>query len=211
MKVNEIFFSIQGESTYAGLPCAFVRLTGCNLRCSYCDTTHAYDEGEEKTLDVVVEALTAHPTKLVEVTGGEPLLQPETPALLTALADRGKSVLIETNGSVSLEGIDPRATAIMDVKCPGSGMSDRVMWDNIDLLKPRDEVKFVLTDRTDYEWALEVIERYRLSGKHKVHLSPAFGVLEPRRLASWILEDGLDARLQLQLHKYIWPDVERGV
>ncbi len=211
MKVNEIFFSIQGESTYAGLPCAFVRLTGCNLRCSYCDTTHAYDEGEEKTLDVVVEALTAHPTKLVEVTGGEPLLQPETPALLTALADRGKSVLIETNGSVSLEGIDPRATAIMDVKCPGSGMSDRVMWDNIDLLKPRDEVKFVLTDRTDYEWALEVIERYRLSGKHKVHLSPAFGVLEPRRLASWILEDGLDARLQLQLHKYIWPNVERGV
>lgn len=211
MKVNEIFFSIQGESTYAGLPCAFVRLAGCNLRCSYCDTTHAYDKGDEKTLDVVVEALTAYPTKLVEVTGGEPLLQPETPALLTALADRGKSVLIETNGSVSLEGIDPRATVIMDVKCPGSGMSDRVMWDNIGLLRPRDEVKFVLTDRTDYEWALEVIEKYRLSGKHKVHLSPAFGVLEPKRLASWILEDGLDARLQLQLHKYIWPDVERGV
>lgn len=211
MKVNEIFFSIQGESTYAGLPCAFVRLAGCNLRCSYCDTTHAYDEGDEKTLDVVVEALTAYPTKLVEVTGGEPLLQPETPALLTALADRGKSVLIETNGSVSLEGIDPRVTAIMDIKCPGSGMSGRVMWENIGLLQPRDEVKFVLTDRTDYEWALEVIEKYRLSEKHKVHLSPAFGVLEPKRLASWILEDGLDARLQLQLHKYIWPDIERGV
>lgn len=211
MKVNEIFFSIQGESTYAGLPCAFVRLAGCNLRCSYCDTTHAYDEGDEKTLDVVVEALTAYPTKLVEVTGGEPLLQPETPALLSALADRGKSVLIETNGSVSLEGIDPRVTAIMDVKCPGSGMSGRVMWENIGLLQPRDEVKFVLTDRTDYEWALEVIEKYRLSGKNKVHLSPAFGVLEPKRLASWILEDGLDARLQLQLHKYIWPDIERGV
>lgn len=211
MKVNEIFFSIQGESTYAGLPCAFVRLTGCNLRCSYCDTTHAYDEGDEKTLDVVVEALTAYPTKLVEVTGGEPLLQPETPALLSALADRGKSVLIETNGSVSLEGIDPRVTAIMDVKCPGSGMSGRVMWENIGLLQPRDEVKFVLTDRTDYEWALEVIEKYRLSEKHKVHLSPAFGVLEPKRLAGWILEDGLDARLQLQLHKYIWPDIERGV
>lgn len=211
MKVNEIFFSIQGESTYAGLPCAFVRLAGCNLRCSYCDTTHAYDEGDEKTLDVVVEALTAYPTKLVEVTGGEPLLQPETPALLTALADRGKSVLIETNGSVSLEGIDPRVTAIMDVKCPGSGMSGRVMWENIGLLQPRDEVKFVLTDRTDYEWALEVIEKYRLSEKHKVHLSPAFGVLEPKRLAGWILEDGLDARLQLQLHKYIWPDIERGV
>lgn len=211
MKVNEIFFSIQGESTYAGLPCAFVRLAGCNLRCSYCDTTHAYDEGDEKTLDVVVEALTAYPTKLVEVTGGEPLLQPETPALLTALADRGKSVLIETNGSVSLEGIDPRVTAIMDIKCPGSGMSGRVMWENIGLLQPRDEVKFVLTDRTDYEWALEVIEKYRLSEKHKVHLSPAFGVLEPKRLAGWILEDGLDARLQLQLHKYIWPDIERGV
>ena len=211
MKVNEIFFSIQGESSYAGLPCAFVRLTGCNLRCGYCDTRHAYDEGDEKTLDQVVEALAGYPTRLVEVTGGEPLLQPETPALVTALEKKGYIVLIETNGSVPLEGIAPRATVIMDIKCPGSGMSGRVLWDNIDLLRPHDEVKFVLTDRADYEWAAEVIKKHDLTGKHKVHLSPAFGMLEPKQLAGWILEDGLDARLQLQLQKYIWPGVERGV
>jgi 7-carboxy-7-deazaguanine synthase len=211
MKVNEIFFSIQGESSYAGAPCAFVRLTGCNLRCSYCDTTHAYDEGDERTLDQIIEALAGYPTKLVEVTGGEPLLQSETPALVTALTKKGYSVLIETNGSVPIEGIDLQATLIMDIKCPGSGMSGRVLWENIDLLRPHDEVKFVLTDRTDYEWAAEVIKKHDLTGKHKVQLSPAFGVLEPKKLAEWILDDGLDARLQLQLHKYIWPGVERGV
>ena len=211
MKVNEIFYSIQGESTYAGLPCAFVRLTGCNLRCGYCDTTHAYDEGEERTLDQTLEAVAAYPTRLIEVTGGEPLLQSETPALVTALTEKGYNVLIETNGSVSLDGLDPRATVIMDIKCPGSGMSDRVLWDNIDLLKPRDEVKFVLTDRVDYDWAAEVVKKYGLTGKHKVHLSPAVGALEPKRLAGWMLEDGIEARLQLQLHKRIWPGVERGV
>jgi len=211
VKVNEIFFSVQGESGYAGRPCAFVRLTGCNLRCSYCDTTHAYEEGEEQTIEQVVEAVSRYPAKLVEVTGGEPMLQPETPALLSALADTDCKVLIETNGSVSLEGLDPRATAIMDIKSPGSGMSGQMLWDNIDLLRPHDEIKFVLTDRIDYDCAVDIIGKYGLAEKHVVHFSPAFGILEPRLLAQWILDDGLDVRLQLQLHKYIWPDVERGV
>ena len=211
MKINEIFFSIQGESSCAGLPCAFVRLTGCNLRCGYCDTKHAYEEGQDQAAEQVVDAVSRFPTKLVEVTGGEPLLQEETLSLVTAFAERGYKVLIETNGTVSLRGIDARATVVMDIKCPGSGMSGHMLWDNVDLLRPHDEVKFVLTDRDDYDWASGIIKERKLVGKHIVHLSPAYSVLDPRLLASWILEDGLDARLQLQLHKYVWPDVERGV
>jgi 7-carboxy-7-deazaguanine synthase len=211
LKVNEIFFSIQGESSHAGRACAFVRLTGCNLRCGYCDTKYAYEEGEELTIEEVVAAISKYPTKLVEVTGGEPLLQPETLPLITALADAGGEVLIETNGTVSLEGIDERAAVIMDIKCPGSGMSDKVLWDNIGLLRARDEVKFVLIDRADFDWAIEAMGKYGLADEHIIHMAPAHGALEPRRLAEWILEDCPDARLGLQLHKYIWPDVERGV
>ncbi len=211
MKINEIFFSIQGESSYAGLPCAFVRLTGCNLRCAYCDTRHAYEEGEERTIEQVIEAAEGFPTGLIEITGGEPLLQEETLSLVAALAERTRKVLIETNGSLSLRGIDARATAIMDIKCPGSGMSGRMLWDNLDRLRSHDEIKFVLTDRADYDWATGIIRKHRLLERHIVHMSPAYGIMEPRRLASWILEDGLGVRLQLQLHKYIWPGVERGV
>jgi len=211
VKINEIFFSIQGESSYAGLPCAFVRLTGCNLRCAYCDTRHAYEEGEERTIEQVIEAAEGFPTGLIEITGGEPLLQEETLSLVAALAERTRKVLIETNGSLSLEGIDARATAIMDIKCPGSGMSGRMLWDNLDRLRSHDEIKFVLTDRADYDWATGIIRKHRLLERHIVHMSPAYGIMEPRRLASWILEDGLGVRLQLQLHKYIWPGVERGV
>lgn len=216
MKVNEIFFSIQGESTYAGLPCAFVRLSGCNLRCSYCDTRHAYEEGEEETPEQVTEAVTQFPTGLIEITGGEPLLQPETLGLITALADRSYKVLLETNGTVSLRGIDARATTIMDIKCPGSGMSEHIFWENLGLLRSHDEIKFVLTDRADYDWSVKVMQEYRLHEKHTVHLSPALGVLEPAELASWMLgsrtlNDGPNVRLHLQLHKYIWPRVERGV
>jgi len=211
VKINEIFFSIQGESSYAGLPCAFVRLTGCNLRCAYCDTRHAYEEGEERTIEQVIEAAEGFPTGLIEITGGEPLLQEETLSLVAALAERTRKVLIETNGSLSLRGIDARATAIMDIKCPGSGMSGRMLWDNLDRLRSHDEIKFVLTDRADYDWATGIIRKHRLLKRHIVHMSPAYGIMEPRRLASWILEDGLGVRLQLQLHKYIWPGVERGV
>jgi len=216
LKVNEIFFSIQGESSYAGIPCAFVRLTGCNLRCSYCDTRYAYDEGDERTLEQVLDAVERLPAGLVEITGGEPLLQPETHSLAIALADRGYKVLIETNGSISVVGRDVRAKVIMDVKCPGSGMSGHILWENLEALAPGDEVKFVLTNRADYEWALEIMEKYRLRANKAVHLSPAFGLLEPRQLASWMLESpqlkhSLNVRLQLQIHKYIWPSVERGV
>jgi 7-carboxy-7-deazaguanine synthase len=221
MKINEIFFSIQGESSYAGLPCVFIRLTGCNLRCSYCDTTHAYEEGEEKTIEQVIDAIARFPANLVEITGGEPLLQNETPALISTLAEREYRVLLETNGSLPLRDIHETATAIMDIKCPGSGMSGEVLWDNLGLLRAHDEIKFVLTDRTDFEWASEIIEQHRLQEKHLVHISPAYGVLEPGQLAAWMLDSRLIAssasddpgnvRLQLQLHKYIWPGVERGV
>lgn len=214
MKINEIFFSIQGESTYAGLPCAFVRLAGCNLRCAYCDTTYAYEEGREQTVAQVVRTVERYPTSLAEITGGEPLLQPDARALAVELADHGYNVLLETNGSVPLRGIDPRVTVIMDIKCPGSGMTERMEWSNLGLLKPRDEVKFVLVDRADYEWALDIIEKHRLD-THPVHLSPASGILDPARLASWMLESEAPGspcvRLHLQMHKYIWPRVERGV
>ncbi len=221
MKINEIFFSVQGESSYAGLPCTFVRLTGCNLRCSYCDTRHAYEDGEDRTIEQVTDIVARFPARVVEVTGGEPLLQEETPSLIAALVERRYKVLLETNGSLSLRGIDEKATAIMDIKCPGSGMSGHVLWDNLKVLRSHDEIKFVLTDRSDFEWALDVIEKHRLQEKHIVHLSPAYGVLEPQQLAAWMLDSPIAAsggyagsgsvRLQLQLHKYIWPRVERGV
>lgn len=221
MKINEIFSSVQGESSYAGLPCTFVRLTGCNLRCSYCDTRHAYEEGEEKTIEQVTDDVAQFPLHLVEITGGEPLFQKETPSLISALVERQYKVLLETNGSLPLRDIHEEATAIMDIKCPGSGMSGQVLWDNLDVLRSHDEIKFVLTDRADFEWATDVIEKYRLQEKHIVYLSPAHGVLEPRHLAAWMLDSPVfvsgeygvsgNVRLQLQLHKYIWPGVERGV
>ena len=216
MKIHEIFYSIQGESTYSGLPCVFVRLSGCNLRCSYCDTRHAYEDGDELSEGRIIEEVARYPTGLVEITGGEPLLQPEVTSLITALADRRYKVLIETNGSLSLAGVDERATIIMDIKCPGSGMSGKMRWENLGALRSHDEIKFVLTDRADYDWALGVVGEHRLAGKYVVHLSPAFGILEPERLASWMLQSGtagggLNARLHLQLHRYIWPAVERGV
>jgi 7-carboxy-7-deazaguanine synthase len=221
VKVNEIFFSIQGESSYAGLPCVFVRLTGCNLRCSYCDTRHAYEEGEEQTPEQVLDAAARFPARLVEITGGEPLLQEETPSLIAGFIGRGYRVLLETNGSLPLRDVHEEATAVVDIKCPGSGMSGRMLWENLDALRSHDEVKFVLTDRTDFEWALDIIEQYRLHENHVVHIAPAYGVLEPGRVATWLLEsaaftqndfkDSGAVRLQLQLHKYIWPGVERGV
>jgi 7-carboxy-7-deazaguanine synthase len=171
------------------------------------------------TAEQVIERVGRFRAPLVEVTGGEPLLQPETPALVMALADRCYKVLIETNGSLPLKGIDERATVIMDLKCPGSGMSEHMLWENLDALRPHDEIKFVLTDRYDYDWALDIIKTHRLSERHVVHLSPAYGMLEPAELAAWMLEPltdealarGLNVRFQLQLHKYIWPGVERGV
>lgn len=209
--VHEIYASIQGESTYAGRPCAFVRLAACHLRCVWCDTPHAFDEGVRRTVDDVVHATHGLGLPLVEVTGGEPLLQPGVHALMRALCDLGHTVLLETSGSLDIAAVDPRVVRIVDLKCPGSGEVERNRWQNLEELKPGDEVKFVLADRADYEWARAVIRERDLASRTTVLLSTAFGLLAPAEVARWMLEDRLAARLQLQLHKSIWDPDTRGV
>ena len=211
IRITEIFFSIQGESTHAGRPCIFIRLTGCNLRCRYCDTTYAYDSGEDFPLPEVVSRVAAFGLSRACVTGGEPLLQAEAPALVSALLDSGMEVLVETNGTVPLDRLDRRAVKIMDVKCPGSGEERKMLWDNFRHLTGRDEVKFVISSEDDYRYAKEVVARYREGNAWTVLLSPAFGFLAPERLAGWMVGDGLDARFQLQLHKLVWGPDRRGV
>ncbi len=211
LRVTEIFASIQGETSYAGLPFAFVRLTGCNLRCRYCDTTYAYDGGDEFPLEEVVSRVRSFGIPRAMVTGGEPLLQPEAPALVSAFLDLGWTVLVETNGTVPLSSLDPRAVKIMDVKCPGSGEEGRTLWENFDCLDAKDEVKFVVASENDYLYAKEVIAKYRNGRDFRVLLSPAFGLVPPERLAGWIVGDALDARFQLQLHKLVWDPDRRGV
>jgi 7-carboxy-7-deazaguanine synthase len=208
--VNELFASIQGEGTRAGLPCVFVRLSGCNLRCRYCDTLYARENGgREMTVDEVICAVAGYKPRLVEVTGGEPLLQIACRALLKRLLQEGYEVLLETNGSMDLSGVDPAVVKIVDFKCPSSGESDSMLWTNIRHLTPRDEVKFVIGDRGDYEWARGLIQREHLADRCVLLFSPVFGEMEPRMLAEWILGDALPVRLQLQLHKIIWGE-ERG-
>lgn len=210
--VHELYRSIQGESSFAGRRCAFVRLTGCNLRCRWCDTPHAFKGGTRMTLDAIVEATLALDTELVLVTGGEPLLQPATPALLTRLCDAGKTVLIETSGERDVSAVDARVHRIVDLKPPGSGEEARNRWENLPLLGKRDEIKFVLADRGDYEWARAVIERERLSERvREVLLSCVHGELDPQRLVEWVMADALPVRVQLQLHKYIWSPSTTGV
>ena len=211
MRITEIFFSIQGESTHAGRPCVFVRLTGCPLRCTWCDTAYAFHGGTERHLDNILDEVGQHGCRLVEITGGEPLAQPEVHPLITALADRGYTVLIETSGAIDIAPVDPRAILIMDLKCPGSGMADHNLWANIPKLKPTDEVKFVIKDREDYEWAAAKVREYTLADRHAVLFSPVFGEMNPRVLAEWVLADRLPVRCQLQLHKYIWDPAMRGV
>lgn len=211
MKVCEIFAAIQGESSYAGLPCVFVRLTGCNLRCVYCDTAYAYEEGDERSQDEVAAVVRSFGIGLVELTGGEPLLQEEALSLAKRLLDEGCAVLIETNGSVSIREVDPRAVVIMDIKTPKSGMFSRMDLANLGRLKSRDEVKFVIADREDYGWSREFVREHRLAEKCTVLFAPAFGALKPRDLARWIIADRLPVRLNLQLHKYIFGPEERGV
>jgi 7-carboxy-7-deazaguanine synthase len=208
--VNEIFYSIQGESTFVGRPCAFVRLTGCNLRCAWCDTAYAWDEGREMTRQAILAQVSSHACPLVEITGGEPLTQAETPELIRDFLDKGATVLVETNGSLPVWELDQRCIAMMDVKCPGSGMAGRMEWANLDRLRPQDELKFVLTSQDDYEYAREVVLDLK-KPVAQAHFIPAFGVLNPRRLAEWILADRLAVRLSLQLHKIIWPPQARGV
>jgi 7-carboxy-7-deazaguanine synthase len=212
LHINEIFYSIQGESTHAGRPCVFVRLTGCNLRCKWCDTEYAFYEGRRMALGEIVEAVMAHRCDLVEITGGEPLLQESVHQLIGALLDAGKTVMVETSGAIDVGRLDPRAIKIMDLKCPGSGECDRNLWSNLDRLTRRDEIKFVLADRADYKWARDTIAARGLAARAgAILLSPAFGTLEPAALAAWMLEDRVQARMQLQLHKHIWPSGTRGV
>jgi 7-carboxy-7-deazaguanine synthase len=212
LKINEIYFSLQGESSKAGFPCVFVRLTYCNLRCSYCDTEYAFYEGKEFTITDVIEEIRKYGCSLVEITGGEPLVQKdECLQLIKRLCDEGFEVMIETGGSLPINEIDSRVMIIMDLKCPSSGMIKKNLYENIDHLKPGDEIKFVIGSYEDYEWAKEKLKEYDLSSRFSILFSVVFGVLEPLTLAEWILKDKLKVRFQLQLHKFIWDPSAKGV
>jgi 7-carboxy-7-deazaguanine synthase len=213
IKVNEIFYSIQGESSYAGRPCVFVRLTGCNLRCSYCDTRYAYDEGDLMEIGDVLKRVASYKCPLVEVTGGEPLIQKETPSLIHSLLEAGHEVLLETNGSKDISQVDERCVKIMDIKCPTSGEEGKSDLNNLALLEDTDEIKFVIGNREDYEYAKKILNSMarRPYGVNLVHFSPVFDKMDPGLLAKWILADHLDVRLHLQIHKTIWGPEKRGV
>jgi 7-carboxy-7-deazaguanine synthase len=209
--IHEIYRSLQGESTFAGLPCVFIRLTACHLRCVYCDTPHAFAQGEILELDTVLSRALELGDELVEITGGEPLLQPEVYPLMTRLADLGKTVLLETSGAVETGAVDSRVRIVLDVKTPGSGEAAANVWANLEHLKPTDEVKFVVCDREDFDWSIEVIRSRRLTAKCPVLVSAAFGQINPTELAKLVLESGLPIRLQLQQHKILWDPAARGV
>jgi len=212
LTINEIFYSVQGESTYAGRPCVFVRLTACDLRCSWCDTPYAFHEGTKRSIADVVDEVGRFDCPLVEVTGGEPLLQQDVYPLMDALVERGRTVLLETGGHRSIEHVPSHVVTILDVKCPGSGEASRNDWDNLKRLRSHDEVKFVVKDRADYEYARDAIARYNLVERAAaVHMSPVHGELSPRTLSEWVLAEGLRVRVQLQIHKYIWDPGMRGV
>jgi 7-carboxy-7-deazaguanine synthase len=212
LTINEIFHSIQGESTHTGRPCVFVRLTACDLRCTWCDTAYAFTEGRKMSLDDVVAEVERYDCPLVEITGGEPLLQPDVYPLMQRLLDGRHTVMVETGGHRSIAQVPAAVIRIVDVKCPGSGESHKNHWENLDLVSARDEVKFVIRDREDYEFARDVVHRHQLVGRvAAVLFSPVHGVLDARLLASWMLEDRLGVRLQLQAHKFIWGAEVRGV
>ncbi len=211
MKINEIFESIQGETSYAGLPCIFIRITGCNLRCSYCDTTYAYEDGTEMPIGSILQYIDKFTSKLVCITGGEPLLNKDAPLLIKDLLDKNYRVLVETNGSCDISILPKKAVRIMDIKCPDSNMSHLMHWQNVKYLSKSDEVKFVLRSQRDYEWAKMIIQKYRLPEVTNVLIGTVFGAVSPRSVIRWVLEDGLDVRIQLQLHKYIWEPQTRGV
>ena len=211
IKINEIYYSIQGESTKAGLPCVFIRLTYCNLRCTYCDTEYAFYEGKDMSIEHILTVVKKFNCKLVELTGGEPLFQKESIELMKRLSDDGFEVLLETGGSLPIKDVDERVKIIMDLKCPSSGMMKKNLYSNIDDLKLSDELKFVIGSREDYDWTIEILKKYNLIKKCSVLFSTVFGKLEPVTLVNWILEDNLDVRFQLQMHKFIWEPDTKGV
>ena len=204
LRLTEIFFSLQGETARAGLPTVFVRLTGCPLRCVWCDTTYSFSGGEPATIDSILARVAKYPARQVCVTGGEPLAQKECLPLLSALCDAGYEISLETSGALDIAGVDPRVARVMDLKAPDSGEGDKNRWENLGLLTPRDEIKIVIASRTDYDWARKLIDERRLDALCPVLLSPAQGLVDPTALAEWILEDGLNVRFQLQLHKLLW-------
>jgi 7-carboxy-7-deazaguanine synthase len=209
--IHEIYRSIQGESTFAGLPCVFVRVAVCDSRCVWCDTPHAFTQGEAWTVDAILEKVGSYACPLVEITGGEPLVQDEVLPLMTRLADVGLTVLLETSGAHDIGPVDPRVHVIMDLKCPDSGECDRNYWPNLERLKPSDQIKFVIASRRDFDWTIETIKEHYLDQRFTVLLSPVFGAAEPIALASWLLESAVQVRMQLQLHKCIWDPQARGV
>ena len=212
LTVSEIYRSIQGESTHTGRPCVFVRLTACNLRCTWCDTPYAFTGGRKMSVDDVIADVASLDCRLVELTGGEPLVQPEAIDLMERLVAEGFEVLLESGGHMPVDAVPDEVTSIVDVKCPGSGEADAMHWPNLDQLSMRDEVKFVIRDRADFDYACDVVRRHDLGGRvNAVLFSPVFGVMPPAELAAWILEASVPARLQLQAHKYIWDPVARGV
>jgi 7-carboxy-7-deazaguanine synthase len=212
LTINEIYQSIQGESTFAGERCAFVRLTFCDLRCNYCDTEYAFYEGKKQTLSEIVDLVEKFECPLVEITGGEPLLQKNVLPLMSMLCDRGHTVLLETSGAHDIAPVDPRVHRIMDLKTPGSGEVDKNLGSNIEHLTGLDEVKFVIGSREDYDWSVDKIRRFDLTKRcHAVLFSPIFGRIDPRQIVEWMLADKLDVRFQLQMHKFIWSPTKRGV
>jgi 7-carboxy-7-deazaguanine synthase len=206
MLITEIFKSIQGESSYAGQPCSFVRTTGCNLRCKWCDTEYAFYGGKDMTIEEVLAAIEPHQCDLVEITGGEPLLQPEVPQLSEELLRRNHKVLIETSGAQDISILPSDVIKIMDVKCPDSGMMEKMDWKNLERLSPKDEIKFVINSRNDFDWAVDVVKRYQLNRKNLVLFSPVYRTMPPEQLAEWILEDRVPVRFQIQLHKVLWGE-----
>jgi 7-carboxy-7-deazaguanine synthase len=211
LRVTEIYASIQGESSYSGIPCTFVRLTGCPLRCRWCDTAYGFEGGKDYSIDEILKTVKDLGVPLVELTGGEPLAQSETPILIQKLFAAGYQVLIETGGSEDISCLPQKTHIVMDLKCPDSGMEDRNLWSNLESLKPSDEIKFVVASRKDYEWTRKVIEEHDLSKRFKVLLSTAFGLITPLEVVDWMMADKLDVRFQLQMHKYIWSPRKKGV
>ena len=211
LEVTEIYKSVQGESTYMGLPCIFIRLTGCNLRCVWCDTTHAFHDGEKLSIHQIIDKVTSYDIKLVEITGGEPLLQKEVFPLMESLLKNEFKVMLETSGSLAINNVPAKVIKIIDLKCPGSGEENKNLWENLNHLTPTDEIKFVIADKADYEWSKKVLQDYELDKKVPVLFSPVFEKLKLKDLTEWILEDNLPVRLHTQLHKYIWDQKTIGV
>ena len=211
LKINEIYFSVQCESSFSGLPCIFIRLTYCNLRCTYCDSEYSFYDGEKMKIDEILKEVKKYSCNLVEVTGGEPLLQKNCVNLLNELIKNNYDVLLETSGSLSISDVPNKVINIIDFKCPSSKMDSKNMWDNINYLKKNDEIKFVVGDRIDYEWTKQKIEEYKLNQICNILMSPVYGEIEPKEIVKWILEDNLKVRFQIQMHKEIWPADKKGV